>query len=45
MIMIHGTLVLNDDTSRPFFLFLEILILKWVVRGVKGQEKNAESEK
>ena len=43
MIMIFGALVLNDDISRCFFHFFEILIF-WTVRGVKGQ-KIAQNEK
>ena len=37
MIMIFGTLVLND-ISRPFFYCFEIFIF-WAVRGLKGKSK------
>ena len=43
MIMIFGTLVLNDDTSRCFFHCFEIFIF-WAVRGLKGL-KIAQNEK
>ena len=43
MIMIFGTLVLNDDISRIFFFFFEIFIFQ-AVMGVKGQ-KIAQNEK
>ena len=37
MIMIYGTLVLNDDISRSFLYFFEIFIVQ-AVRWVKGQK-------
>ena len=37
MIVIYGTLVWNDNTSRQFSYFWKILIF-WVVRGVKWQK-------
>ena len=43
MILIFGTLVWNDDISRCFFHFFEILIFQ-ALRGVKGQ-KLAQNEK
>ena len=43
MIMIFGTLVLNDDTCRCLFHFFEIFIFG-AVRGLKGL-KIAQSEK
>ena len=43
MIMIFGTLVLNDDISRIFFFFFEIFIFQ-AVMGVKGQ-KIAQDDK
>ena len=47
MIMIFGTLVLNDDISRWFFhifFFFLIFFISWAVRGVKGQ-KMVQNEK
>ena len=38
MIVIYGTHVENDNISRPFFQFFNILNF-WVVRDVTGQEK------
>ena len=35
LIIVSGIYVLNDDMSRTFVHFFEILIF-WVVRGVKG---------
>ena len=43
MIIIFGTPVQNDESSRHFFHFMKILIF-WSVRGVKGK-KIAQSEK
>ena len=43
LIIIFSTHVYNDDISRLFFNFLEILIF-WAVRQVKGQ-KIAQNEK
>ena len=43
MIMIFGTLVLNDDISRIFFFLFEIFIFQ-AVMGVKGQ-KIAQDDK
>ena len=43
LIIIYGTLMLNDDISRHFFHFFKILIF-WAVRGVKGQ-KTAQNDK
>ena len=43
MIMIFGTVVQNDDISRSFFHFYEIVIFQ-VVTVVKGQ-KIAQNEK
>ena len=38
MIMILGTLVLNDDISRGFFQFFFLILIFWAVRGVKRQK-------
>ena len=44
MIMIFDTLVLNDNISRVFFHFVEILIFGGCKSGVKRQ-KIAQNEK
>ena len=44
LIMIFGTLVLNDDISRPFFYCFEIFIF-WAVRSVKGQKIAQDGKK